>query len=83
MFLTYFILFPAGLTLLFGTLVLSWAHHDYKPRSVFWLSLLTFGDAFHDIHHENPSKYKLHKYDMIGWIIEKIFIKTPPVVKRI
>ena len=78
----YLYMFPAALTLFFGTLVLSWAHKDCKPRTVYWLALLTFGDAFHDIHHEYPNNYRLHKYDLIGWIIEKVFVrdKTPPMV---
>lgn len=75
MLTVYFVLFPAGLTLFFGTLILSWAHKDYKPRSVFWLALITFGDAFHDVHHNDPNKPRLHKYDLIGWIIEKFFIR--------
>lgn len=72
----YAMLFPAALTLFFGTLVLSWAHKDYKPRTVLWLAFVTFGDAFHDIHHDYPNKYRLHKYDLIGWIIEKVFVNV-------
>ena len=72
----YGLLFPAALTLFFGTLVLSWAHKDHQPRTVLWLAILTFGDAFHDIHHNHPNKYRLHKYDLIGWIIEKVFINV-------
>ena len=75
MLTVYFVLFPAALTLFFGTLILSWAHKDYEPRTVFWLALVTFGDAFHDVHHENPNKYRLNKYDLIGLIIEKVFIR--------
>ncbi len=75
MLLVYVYLFPAGLTLFFGTLVLSWAHKDFKPRTVLWLALVTFGDAFHDVHHDYPNKYRLHKYDLIGWIIQNLFIK--------
>ena len=71
----YALLFPAALTLFFGTLILSWAHHDYEPRTVLWLALLTFGDAFHDVHHDYPNKYRLHKYDLIGWLIEKVFVR--------
>ena len=70
----YLMLAPAGLTLLFGTMVLSWAHKDYKARTVWWLALLTFGDGFHDVHHDHPTYYRLHKYDLIGWIIEKVFV---------
>jgi fatty-acid desaturase len=71
----YVYLFPAALTLFFGTMILSVAHTDCKPRTVLWLALLTFGDAFHDIHHTHPTSYRLHKYDLIGWLIEKIFVK--------
>ena len=74
MFLVYFVLFPSALTLFFGTLILSTAHKNYKPRSIFWLGLVTFGDAFHDVHHDDPNKPRLHKYDLIGYIIEKAFL---------
>ena len=74
MLVVYLILTPAALTLFFGTLILSCAHKDYKPRSLFWLGIVSFGDAFHDVHHENPNKPRLHKYDLIGFIIEKVFI---------
>ncbi len=75
MLAVYGLLFPAGLTLFFGTLILSTAHKDFKPRTVLWLALVTFGDAFHDVHHDHPNKYRLHKLDLIGWIIEKVFIR--------
>lgn len=75
MLTVYGILFPAALTLFFGTLVLSWAHKDYKPRTVTWLAFATFGDGFHDVHHDHPTWYRLHKYDVVGWLIEKIFIR--------
>lgn len=75
MLTVYFVLFPAALTLFFGTLILSWAHKDYEPRTVLWLALVTFGDAFHDVHHEHPNKPRLNKYDLIGLIIEKLFIR--------
>lgn len=76
MLAVYIFLFPAALTLFFGTLILSYAHKDYQARSVPWLALITFGDAFHDAHHENPNAYRLHKYDLVGWIIEKVFIRN-------
>lgn len=82
MLAVYALLFPAGLTLFFGTLILSTAHKNFKPRTVLWLALVTFGDAFHDVHHDYPNKHRLHKLDLIGWIIEKVFIrnKTTPLV---
>lgn len=74
--IVYAYLFPASLTLFFGTLILSTAHKNYKPHNNFWLALLTWGDAFHEEHHTQPMKYRLHKYDITGWIIEKLFIKN-------
>lgn len=67
----YLFLFPAGLSLWFGTLILSLCHKDYKPRSLFWLGIITFGDAFHAEHHNNPKAIRLHKYDFVGFLIEK------------
>ena len=75
MMAVYALMFPAALTLFLGTLVLSITHKDCEPRSVFWLAIVTFGDAFHDVHHNDPNKPRLHKYDLIGWIIEKFFIR--------
>lgn len=71
--LIYVHLFPAGLTLFFGTLILSTCHKDYKPRNLFWLGILTFGDAFHEAHHKDARLQRLHKYDLVGIIIEKCF----------
>jgi sn-2 palmitoyl-lipid 9-desaturase len=72
----YAYLFPAFLTLFLGTLILSTAHHDKKPRNLFVLAMLTWGDAFHEIHHDNSQLYRLHKYDITGWLIEKLFVKS-------
>lgn len=72
----YLYLFPAALTLFLGTLILSTAHHNKKPRNIWFLALLTWGDAFHEIHHQDSQKYRLHKYDITGWLIEKLFVKN-------
>jgi fatty-acid desaturase len=76
-------LFPAGLTLFFGTLILSCCHKDYNPRDIFWLGIVTFGDAFHELHHENSRIARLHKYDLIGFLIEKIFYDKPKIVGEV
>ena len=71
--LIYIFLFPAGLTLFFGTLILSTCHKDRNPRNIFWLGIVTFGDAFHEVHHQDARLQRLHKYDLVGFIIEKCF----------
>lgn len=48
-------------------------HKDYKPRTNFWINILSAGEGFHDIHHKNPRQFRLHKYDISGFIIERFF----------
>lgn len=66
-------LFPAALVVGLGTAILSTSHRDKKPHNDFALAMLTWGDAFHTNHHDNPMVARLHKYDMTGFIIEKFF----------
>ena len=50
-------------------------HKDYKPRTNFWINILSAGEGFHDVHHHNPNQVRLHKYDMSGYIVEKLFLE--------
>jgi stearoyl-CoA desaturase (delta-9 desaturase) len=74
--IVYLYLFPAFLTLFFGTLVLSTAHHNFSPHNSILLALVTWGDGYHLEHHTHPIKYRLHKYDVTGWLIDKLFVKN-------
>ena len=49
-------------------------HKDYKPRTNFWINILSAGEGFHDVHHNNEKLMRLNKYDISGFIIER-FIK--------
>ena len=49
-------------------------HKDYKPRTNFWINILSAGEGFHDVHHNNEKLTRLNKYDISGIIIER-FIK--------
>ena len=70
-------LFPAFLTIFFGTLILSTSHRDGEAHDDFVLGILTWGDAFHKTHHDKPMQVRLHKYDITGFIIETFFkVKT-------
>lgn len=74
--IVYALLFPAFLTIFFGTLILSTSHRDGKAHDDFILGILTWGDAFHKTHHDQPNQVRLHKYDIAGWIIETFFEKA-------
>ena len=71
--LVYALLFPAAILILLGTSVLSINHRNNKPHDSIIHGLLTWGDGFHETHHENPNKVRLHKYDITGFLIEKMF----------
>lgn len=66
-------LFPAAMVIGFGTMILSTSHKDGEPKNDFILGLLTWGDAFHKTHHDDPAKVRLHKWDISGFIIETFF----------
>lgn len=69
----YIWLFPAFLTIFLGTLILSVNHRGEKPHNDFLLGIMTWGDGFHENHHKKPMDVRLHKYDMIGYLIERFF----------
>ena len=49
-------------------------HKNYKPRTNFWINILSAGEGFHDVHHNNEKLTRLNKYDISGIVIER-FIK--------
>lgn len=48
-------------------------HKNYSPRTNMWINILSAGEGFHDVHHRNPSQTRLNKYDISGFIIERLF----------
>lgn len=48
-------------------------HKDYKPRTNIWINILSAGEGFHDVHHRKPYQTRLNKYDISGFIIERLF----------
>lgn len=57
--------------------LLNWiAHKDGVPADVPFMNLLAPGEGWHKYHHDHPRAYKLNKYDIAGWLIERIFIKS-------
>ena len=47
-------------------------HKDYKPRTNFWINILSVGEGFHDVHHNNEKLMRLNKYDISGIVIERL-----------
>lgn len=74
---------PAALTLFFGTLILSLCHKDYKPRTIPFLSILTFGESYHLEHHKDSRLFRLHKYDITGWIIQTFIYDKTTVLGKV
>lgn len=64
-------LYPVIAVHLIGGLVYSYSHRGGKPHNDFWLGVLTCGEGFHSTHH-NSRSIRWHKYDLGGWLIEKI-----------
>ena len=67
--LVYAWLAPTGLSKLIGSFVFSYSHRGRKPNSDTWLGLLTFGEGFHNTHHDNPKLSKWHPLDIGGHLI--------------
>lgn len=52
------------------------AHRKGSPANVVWLNLFAPGEAWHETHHKFPRATSLHRFDIAGFIIEKILIRT-------
>jgi stearoyl-CoA desaturase (delta-9 desaturase) len=63
-----------------------------SPRDAFWVSLLTFGEGYHNFHHEFPYDYRngvnTFAWDPSKWLIKFFFlfwlgIQSPSFPRRI
>ncbi len=65
---------PIALTFHVVNFVNTWTHAWDKdipsnvPLSYFFLG----GEAWHEVHHTHPNKLRYHKYDVLGYFLEKI-----------
>jgi stearoyl-CoA desaturase (delta-9 desaturase) len=66
---------PAGLAKVIGSLVFSYSHRNGKANEDTWLGLLTFGEGFHESHHEDQSNPAFHKKWDIGYHVIKAIKK--------
>ena len=75
-FFVIFVLMPFLLAWI-GFGVLNWAtHRSGKPADIILLNLIAPGEGWHKQHHDHPGKRRLNRYDIAGWTIERILIKS-------
>lgn len=67
-----FTLMPFLLSWISFGLLNYFAHKDGSPKDVPFMNILAPGEGWHKIHHDFPNKYKLHKRDPAGLLIEYI-----------
>ena len=72
-FFIWFIVIPYILSYIGYGLFNALGHKNYKPVTNHVINILSAGEAYHDKHHDNISKIRYGKYDISGYIIEKIF----------
>ena len=52
--------------------VLNYFGHNPNPTNRLWINLFAPSEGWHKEHHNRPSKFKINKYDIAGFIITKI-----------
>ena len=67
-----FIVIPAILGRLGFGMVNAITHKTGKVENVPWINILTAGEGYHKEHHTNGNNIRFHKYDLTGYILEKI-----------
>jgi stearoyl-CoA desaturase (Delta-9 desaturase) len=60
---------PAGVAKFMGSLVFSYSHRNGRAHSDTWLGILTFGEGFHEEHHQNARTVLWHQLDLGGYLI--------------
>ena len=75
-FFVIFVLMPFLLAWI-GFGILNWAtHRSGKPADIILLNLIAPGEGWHKQHHDHPGRRRLNRYDIAGWTIERILIKS-------
>lgn len=70
--LVYAWLVPAAMLWTFGSTIVSISHRGGKIHSDPILWFLTWGEGYHDKHHEEPNTKRFGKWDLGGFLIERI-----------
>jgi stearoyl-CoA desaturase (delta-9 desaturase) len=69
---------PIALTFQVVNCINTWTHAWDKdiPSDVPRVWIILGGEAWHEVHHRHPAKLRLHKYDWLGYLLEKLNQKT-------
>jgi stearoyl-CoA desaturase (delta-9 desaturase) len=72
---------PIALIFQFENFINTWTHSWDKdiPVNVPVVNLFLGGEAWHENHHNRPGDVRFHKYDLLGYLLEKFFIKNKPI----
>ena len=75
-FFIIFVVMPFALSWA-GFGLFNWiAHKDGKPTDIPIMNFISPGEGWHKYHHDHPMAYKLNKFDIAGWTIERFFINS-------
>ena len=66
---------PIAITFHFEGFINTWTHDwgNDIPSNRPWVNLFIGGEAWHENHHDRPGEMRFHKYDVLGWELEKCF----------
>jgi len=67
-----FVLIPAILGRIGFGMVNGITHKSGEVRNVPWINILTAGEGYHREHHVDGQQMRFHKYDLTGFILEKV-----------
>jgi len=49
-------------------------HKDKGGTNVPWLNLFIAGEGYHQAHHNDSKRIRLNRWDLSGWLAEKLFV---------
>jgi len=66
---------PIAIVFQFENFINTWTHKwdEDIPVNVPVVNLFVGGEAWHENHHKHPSNLRFHKYDLLGYVLQKAF----------
>ena len=66
---------PIAIVFQFENFINTWAHDwdNDVPSDKPMVNLFIIGEGWHKVHHDNPGQIRLHKYDVLGYLLERFF----------